>query len=376
MHLLWLQVVTRWCHPQHPALRMRRFFLALLISITCIVAASSKADFNGSTYTMDSPFSLYIASGNVTISQVAVGAVDYATLIISNSATYSIKVVWTAPARAVGLETTNQFILPGGKVVEISVEAVFPNLVTYSTQLERDLPAIVTPVNGGDVIPDLLYYKMTEGFGPTNPPIYLADSSTHGGTIGTVTSCCGIPWVTNEAVMPQSAIHFNGVNTMIDTGNSTLFNFTTNLFSINVWVRPLVFETQPVIIGNGSYLGTGWYVCVSPIGSAGIAANVPGGSTFVATSSPCTTPVAFTMLTFVRTSTTAVSIYANGILQPTVGSFMNPASCTDSLLIGGYHGAKSLILDGDIGTVRVYGRPLQPNEITALYNNGISGLYP
>jgi hypothetical protein len=375
MRLLWLEIGTRWCYPQHFALRMRRFFLAILISITCIVAASSKADFNGSTYTLDSPFSLYITNGNVTISQITVGAVDYATLIISNSATYSIKVVWAAPGRALGLETTNQLVLPGGKVVQISVEAVFPNLVTYSTQLEYDMPAIAIPANGTDVIPDLLYYKMTEGFGPTNPPIYLADSSTHGGTTGTVTSCCGIPWVTNEAEMPQSAIHFNGANTMIDTSNSTLFNFTTNLFSVNVWVRPLVFETQPVIIGNGSYLNTGWYVCVSPIGSAGIAANVPGGSTYVATSSPCTTPDAFTMLTFVRTSATAVSIYANGILQPTIGSFMNPASCSDSLVIGGYHGA-NLILDGDIGVVRVYGRVLQPGEITTLYTNGITGLFP
>jgi Concanavalin A-like lectin/glucanases superfamily len=355
---------------------MREKFLVLLISIYCILAGSAKADFNGATYTMNSPYSLYITNGNVTISQVTAGSVNFATLIISNSGLSNIKVDWTAPGVAIGLETTNQLVLPGGKIVEISVNAVFPGLVTYSTQLEYAMPVIPPPpVAGADIIPDLLYYKMTEGFTQSNPPVYLTDSSTHGGTTGTVNSGYVIAWVTNAASQPQTAIHFNGANTELDTSNSTLFNFTTNLFSINIWARPLILNTQPVLIGNGSYLGTGWYVCVNPAGEAGIAANSPGSSTYVATTVPATTIGQWSMLTFVRTSTTGVSIYANGVLLPTTGSFANPAPCTDSLMMGAYHGA-DLILDGDIGTVRVYGRVLATNEISTLYYNGINGLIP
>jgi len=352
---------------------MRKKSLAFLLSIIGLIAVSARADFNGSTYTLTGPYSLYVATGTVNINQVVAGAVNSGSLIISNAAANSIQVNWAAPGHAVGLGTTNQVILPGGEVLQIAVSAAFPGLVTYSTQLEYMMPPL--PATSTDIVPELLYYRMTEGFGPTNPPIYLSDSSIHGGTTGTVSSCCGIPWVPNAAGMPQAAVHFNGANTELDTENNTLFNFTTNLFTVNIWVRPLVIETQPVVIGNGSYLGTGWYVCISPIGSAGIAANSPGNSTYVATAHPCTSPTVWTMLTFVRTSTTSVSIYANGILQPTIGAFANPASCSDSLVIGGYHGFP-LILDGDIGVIRVYNRPLATNEISTLYNNGISGLVP
>lgn len=347
------------------------------------MTASSKASFNGSTYTMDGPFTLYVTSGNVTISNVVVTSSDFATLIVSNSATNSILVDWEVPAHAVGLETTNQVALPGGEIVQINVNAVFPGLITYSTQLEHIMPAlttntnnpVTTPTNSADIIPELLYYKMTEGFTQSNPPVYLADSSLHGGTTGTLTSGYVIAWVTNVASMPQSAVHFNGANTQIDTGNSTLFNFTTNLFTINVWVRPLVLLNQPVIIGNGSYLETGWYVFLSPVGAAGIAANVPGSSTYVATSGPCTSPEVWTMLTIARTGPTTVLIYANGILQNTVGSFMDPASCGESVLLGGYQ-EFSLHLDGDIGVTRIYDRVLSTNEINTLYTNAITGLVP
>jgi hypothetical protein len=299
-------------------------------------------------------------------------------LIISNSAATNITVHWTVPAHAVGLETTNLISVPGGEIVQITVNSVFSGLVTYSTQLEHLMPGLATspgsPTNSGDIIPELLYYKMTE-YLQSNPPIYLADSSLNGGTTGTLTSGYVVAWVTNAASQPHSAVHFNGANTQIDTGNNTLFNFTTNLFTINIWVRPLVIVTQPVPIGNGSYLETGWYVFLNPVGQVGIAANAPGSSTYVATQNPCTSPTYWTMLTFVRTSATQVLIYANGLLQPTVGSFMNPASCSDSLLIGAYH-PFNLILDGDIGVTRIYNRPLSTNEIGTLYTNGITGLYP
>ena len=50
-------------------------------------------------------------------------------------------------------------------------------------------------------------------------------------------------WTNGVLGTPDNAIHFDGgtTNTLgayIATTNSTLFNFTTNSFSINVWLLP------------------------------------------------------------------------------------------------------------------------------------------
>ena len=143
---------------------MRKKSLAFLLSIIGLIAVSARADFNGSTYTLTGPYSLYVATGTVNINQVVAGAVNSGSLIISNAAANSIQVNWAAPGHAVGLGTTNQVILPGGEVLQIAVSAAFPGLVTYSTQLEYMMPPL--PATSTDIVPELLYYR---GFWPDQP---------------------------------------------------------------------------------------------------------------------------------------------------------------------------------------------------------------
>jgi hypothetical protein len=245
-------------------------------------------------------------------------------------------------------------------------------MVIYNTQIEQ-----FPPVNTGSFppsVPDLLYYKLTEGASAyqlpagyfENSPDYIADSSAHGGTTGTITAVnVPIQWVPNQNGTPVSAVHFNGASTKIDTGNSTLFEFTTNLFTVNIWVRNLTYPCP--ICGNGLYRTYGWYVDVNPAGEIVVAAENPGSDSYVATTSTVAFAGQWTMVTAVRTGPTTVLIYANGLLQNTIGSFTNPTPCNNTLIFGSdYYGNQ---YDGDLGTIRIYGRPLSPGEITALYQN-------
>jgi len=88
---------------------------------------------------------------------------------------------------------------------------------------------------------------MTE-YGDTNIPLTLSNSASSGAAAkGTVWNTNGnspaLPdWTNNPGGYP-SAIHFHGEPsgqplTQITTSNSTLFNFTNNPFTINVWLRP------------------------------------------------------------------------------------------------------------------------------------------
>ena len=353
---------------------MKTAILALLAAMYFSMPDHAKADFTGSTYTMNSAYSLCMANTDVTISNVVAAPYNAATLMISNSAASAIRVYWVAPGRAVGTETKNQFSLPGGKVVEIKVNMVFPGLTTYATLLEHDVPLI--SAGPTDIIPELLYYKLSEGSQSyqlglrffQNSPVNLTDSSLRGGTAGTVNATVPVEWDTNQTARPFSAIHFNGNSTALDTHNGTDFNFTTNLFTLNVWVRPLVYNC--IVAGNGQYQNSGWYCWINPYGSIGLSAENPGADNYVWTPASAVLLGEWSMLTLVRTGTSTVSIYKNAVLQQTSGSFRDPTSCGDSLLFGGYHGG-GIHYDGDLGEVRTYNRVLSIEEINALFIYGI-----
>ena len=348
---------------------MKKILFLLPVALLLFKLDRATASFSGSTYTMDSPFSLFVASGDVTISSVTPAAAIYAVLIVSNSAATSINVNWAAGGRAIGSETTNQVSVPRGKVVEITVDAALPNILTYTTRLEHDTPA--ASFNGNDIIPELLYFKLMET-NQTAPPFNLADSSLSGTNLGAVASAYAIAWVPNQLNQYQ-AMHFNGFSTTITVTNQTAFNFTTNLFSINMWVRPLTYHCQ--LAGNGQYLISGWYFVVNQVGAVLLAAENPGLDSYVATGASVVSVGQWCMLTLVRTDTSTVLIYKNAVQQPTIGSFANPAPCADSLIFGRYPGG-GYYYDGDMGTVRIYNRALSPTEINTLYTNSATGITP
>ena len=212
--------------------------------------------------------------------------------------------------------------------------------------------------------PSVLYYKFTEHT-QTNPPVYLADSSTHGGTTGTVTTATDLPWVENQTAIPEAAMHFNGVSTYIDTGNASLFNFTTNPFTINLWLLPLT--ANGFVLANGFYHGNGWFLSVGSSYQINFGSETFGAENLITTVSPVDGwPTRYAMVTVTRDGTHAPLIYINGTPVATSGIFVNPATSGNSLVIGvskigtGY-------LDGNLGLLQIWNSDLLPGDVANLY---------
>jgi hypothetical protein len=218
-------------------------------------------------------------------------------------------------------------------------------------------------------IPELLWYKMLEnqnGNGNTNNPVLLADSSQHGGTSGMISIPYAYPWVMNQNGVAQ-AWHYNGSATHLDTGNPTLFNFTTNLFSINLWVQPYGYNAT--FMCNGAYQSNGWQLTENSSGVIGLGAGNNGSEyTVYSQGAGIATVNQWTMLTVVRDGPTSVEMYQNGYQIPTVGVFTNPASSSSNLLFGTDQTSLN-DYDGDMGMVRIYARPISQLEIWQIYDN-------
>jgi len=219
--------------------------------------------------------------------------------------------------------------------------------------------------------PSILYYKFTE-HSQINPPVYLADSSTHGGTTGTVTTATVVQWVANQGGIPEAALHFNGVSTYVDTGNSGLFDFTTNSFTINVWLLPLT--ENGFVLANGFYHGNGWFMSVGNSYQVNFGAETFGAENVLTTVSPVSGwPSEYNMVTVTRNGTQPPLIYIDGAQVATSGSFVNPASSGDSLVVG-VSKISSNYLDGDIGLLQMWNTALTHSDVVNLYLNQRLGI--
>jgi hypothetical protein len=214
-------------------------------------------------------------------------------------------------------------------------------------------------------VPDLLYYKMTEK-AQTTPPATLADSSTHGGTTGTLflDPVDSIQWVPNIASVPGAALHFNGVTEHIDTGNSVLFNFTTNLFTLNFWVLPLT--ANGYLLQNGIDLTNGWCVKVGGAYQLQFGTETNGTESLLSTQPSTLDSSHWTMVTIVRNSPTNALIYINGIQAATTGGIGIPAPSTNSLVIGTDR-AGAHYFDGNMWMTQIWSTPLAPADVANLF---------
>ena len=182
-------------------------------------------------------------------------------------------------------------------------------------------------------------------------------------------------WTNNVANIPDAALHFNGVSTHVVTSNPGLFNFTTNSFTINLWLLPLT--EGGYVMQNGNYQTNGWYLRIA----AGSYRVQFGGETAGADNSILTTtingwPSFWSMVTITRAGTNAPLIYINGGEVPTTGSFANPASTTNSLVFGANMSVNNggNYLDGDIWLPQIWSAALSPSDVANLYFNQALGL--
>ena len=226
-------------------------------------------------------------------------------------------------------------------------------------------------------VPDLLYYKMTEypSYEPTNQ-FDLADSSIDGEANGTwhVNLPKTLQWQTN--VVPNNAIHFDGVSTSVNTSNSTNLNFTTNSFTINLWLLPENEGTY--VMGNDSYLSNGWYLAgVINSSKLEFGAETNGADNAIITANGVSgwPTTSWNMVTVTRAGTNTPWIYINGLQVATTGTFTDPASSANSLIFGlGVDSDGATDLDGNIWLPQIWSTNLSPTDVANLYLIQLSGV--
>ena len=206
---------------------------------------------------------------------------------------------------------------------------------------------------------------MTES-AQTNPPAFLADSSTHGGTTGTVFAAAQttLQWVTNVASIPNTALHFDGFSTYLDTSNAVLFNFTTNLFTINLWVCPLA--ANGCLMENGTVQSNGWYLSLGGSYQVQFGTETSGSDAAVSTPAGAAQVGLYTMVTIVRSGPTNALIYINGIQAASTGSITIPASSASSLRLG-MERTGGNYFNGAIWLPQIWGEALPATSVANLY---------
>jgi hypothetical protein len=233
--------------------------------------------------------------------------------------------------------------------------------------------------------PDLLYFKMTE-YGQTNLPLVLSNSAKAGIANGTVWNTndhiLALPDWTNNPGGYLSAIHLHGTNvTRIDTGDSTNFNFTTNPFTINVWLGS--YGNGYYLLGNDIISNNGWYLKEAPgsydlifggetnSGDYGIeTTNGPGNW-----GHPTNWLGEWYMITITYDGTNTPFIYQNAALQATSGTFKSPASSAANLIVGHEAGSDgNNDYDGDMWLPQIWGSNLSPSDIANLFHQQKFGI--
>jgi hypothetical protein len=200
------------------------------------------------------------------------------------------------------------------------------------------------------------------------------DSSIHGGTTGTYFNTSET-WVTNPAGLSNTALHFggNGSGAYLDTGNSTLFNFTTNSFTINLWLNPSNYDSY--VMGNNEFQSNGWFLSVNNDDQLYFGSDASGSETVLVAAKPDGWPNSYNMVTITRNSTDTPLVYINGLPVVTSGSFANPASSSNSLKFGtGTNQYGTYILDGNIWLPQIWTNVLSSANIANLYQEQLSGV--
>jgi len=190
----------------------------------------------------------------------------------------------------------------------------------------------------------------------------VSGRDNHGTYIGALTTF-QIPGRVREAVQ------FNGIDTILDCGNSSSLNLTTN-FSVSAWVWPLIMDASNRQIISKGYDGTNTQWNLYTIDAAGtlqfgIYTGAFHGVTSVAKLS--TTRYRHVIGTY---DGTTYRLYIDGVLDNSQVDTA-PIATNQKVAIGAAFGLGNPIqfFNGFIDEVRVYNRALTPAEVFRLYNN-------
>jgi lysophospholipase L1-like esterase len=172
-----------------------------------------------------------------------------------------------------------------------------------------------------------------------------------------------------------NALHFDGVNDYVDTGNASSLNITGNI-TIEAWVKPERLETAHIVKKATRDSTDGYELSLSEsTGKAYFRVNQKTSHNTYKIFSNSSYPLdGNTWVHLVGLyNRDQVQIYFNGNLENSMSGPTNIVSNTDNLKIGGPD--LSRYFKGTIDEVRIWNRALSPEEIKASYDAGIYRLH-
>jgi hypothetical protein len=182
----------------------------------------------------------------------------------------------------------------------------------------------------------------------------------NGTRVGNVTPTVNGKW--------GKAMSFDGSSGYVDMGNKTEFNFTSQNFSVSLWVKPLILDaTERRLVSRGTYNSNGWEVFISANSRVYGRTFQSGINQQTYSSIGSLTHSTWNFVTVNRNGS-SIRIFVNGIDRTdSAATHINPDSSSNSLYINRMSGLSSF--NGSIDNVMIFNRSLSTAEIQALYNS-------
>jgi len=167
----------------------------------------------------------------------------------------------------------------------------------------------------------------------------------------------------------SNARSFNGTSDLIVS--STSHNFTSESFSIAMWLNPSNIANGPVLLSNGAYQTGGYYMHLNANGSITFRTNQAAATQDTSTAAGTFTTGTWQHLAIVRNGS-SVRIYKNGLdVTSSAGTHINPTSTALPFTLGTY-GPSPLggwSYSGSIDDARIYNYARTAAQINEDKNN-------
>jgi len=157
---------------------------------------------------------------------------------------------------------------------------------------------------------------------------------------------------------------FDGVDDYVKVPHDPSITFTSEDFTVAMWIKWLTFETLKPFITKGSWRADGWYIETTGTAAILISTNQAGASQTTNTFDFITLNTWY-YIAVVRKGADA-TIYVDGVDKTNVkGTHIDPAFSTRSLYVAAYDMAikvSNVVMD----EIRLYNRALSRDEIRML----------
>ena len=152
--------------------------------------------------------------------------------------------------------------------------------------------------------------------------------------------------------------------------SSSGHNFTSEAFSIEMWINPTSIANSPVLFSNGQFQVSGYYMHLNSSGSVTFRTNQAAASQDSTTAAGTFTTGSWQHLAIVR-SGSSVRIYKNGTdVTSSAGTHLNPVSTTRPFTLGTYAPSPTAwYYTGSVDDIRVYNYARTQPQVQADMNN-------